>query len=30
MVVIDRHGVIREVSVADPDTVDAAVMQALK
>ena len=30
MVVIDRHGVIREVSVADPDTVDAAVMKALQ
>jgi peroxiredoxin len=30
MVVIDRKGVVREVSVADPDTVDAAIEAALK
>lgn len=29
MVVIDRHGVVRTVSIADPDAVDAAVHAAL-
>jgi peroxiredoxin len=30
MIVIDRHGIVREVSVADTDAVDAAVAAALK
>jgi peroxiredoxin len=30
MVLIDRHGVVREISVADADTIDAALEAALK